>query len=370
MAQQIINVGTTADDHTGDTLRAGAGKINANFTELYAAIAAGDPELIRDTIGAALVAGAGITITVDDAANTITLAIDTTTEAERIRDVIAAALVAGTNVSITPNDGADTITIAASGGGSYTDENARDAIGAALVAGSGITITVNDAGDTITIAATGGGGASSAPAIRSSNLVKYASAASFSHPLPTDAAAGDFCVIFYAGGFGDANITSPATAIWDTFKQAGTNWGGTVFCRMLTAADITAGSVTITPSGSFDAVVGAVCFSGEGKLRFPVLEQSARATAVHAPGAGATSSTQETPYIPSTDCVLAFLSNRGSSTNTSSYGSSLQTTTNANGSAALYANASPSAGGQSATFSYSSAGTGRFELLLAVRGPN
>ena len=36
MAQQIINIGVTANDGTGDGLRAGAGKINANFTELYA----------------------------------------------------------------------------------------------------------------------------------------------------------------------------------------------------------------------------------------------------------------------------------------------------------------------------------------------
>ncbi|MGE4321917.1 MAG: hypothetical protein AB7E60_02685 [Sphingobium sp.] len=38
MAQQIINTGATANDGTGDDLRAGAGKINANFTELYAAV--------------------------------------------------------------------------------------------------------------------------------------------------------------------------------------------------------------------------------------------------------------------------------------------------------------------------------------------
>jgi len=73
-----------------------------------------------------------------------------TTDPEVVRDTIAAALVAGANVTITPNDAADTITIAAT-----TDpEVVRDTIGTALVAGSNVTITPNDAGDTITIAAT------------------------------------------------------------------------------------------------------------------------------------------------------------------------------------------------------------------------
>lgn len=38
-AQQIINVGTTEGDHTGDSLRTGGTKINANFTELYSDVA-------------------------------------------------------------------------------------------------------------------------------------------------------------------------------------------------------------------------------------------------------------------------------------------------------------------------------------------
>jgi len=47
----------------------------------------------------------------------ITLNVDTTAEAERIRDIIGTALVAGTNITITVNDAGDTITIASSGGG-------------------------------------------------------------------------------------------------------------------------------------------------------------------------------------------------------------------------------------------------------------
>jgi uncharacterized protein YlxW (UPF0749 family) len=116
-------------------------------------------EQVRDVIGAALAAGTGVSITVDDAGNTITLAIDTVSEAERVRDAIGAALVAGTGISLTVNDAGDTITIenTAGGGGSYTDEQVRDVMGTTLVAGTNITITVNDAGDTITIAASGAG---------------------------------------------------------------------------------------------------------------------------------------------------------------------------------------------------------------------
>ena len=44
-----------------------------------------------------------------------TLGVDTSAEAERIRDVIGAALVAGTNITITVNDAGDTITIAVTG---------------------------------------------------------------------------------------------------------------------------------------------------------------------------------------------------------------------------------------------------------------
>lgn len=45
---------------------------------------------------------------------------------EQVRDVVAAALVQGTNVTITVNDGADTITIASSGGGTSESANHAD----------------------------------------------------------------------------------------------------------------------------------------------------------------------------------------------------------------------------------------------------
>lgn len=74
---------------------------------------------------------------------------------ERARDAVGAALVAGENITITPNDAGDTLTITAAGGSvGYTDEDARDAIGAALVGGAGVTITPNDGANTITVSST------------------------------------------------------------------------------------------------------------------------------------------------------------------------------------------------------------------------
>jgi hypothetical protein len=75
----------------------------------------------------------------------------TITDPEVVRDTMATALVAGANISITVNDAGDTITIAAAG----TDvEVVRDTIGSALVSAGYVAITVNDAGDTITIGST------------------------------------------------------------------------------------------------------------------------------------------------------------------------------------------------------------------------
>lgn len=142
---------------------------------------ANDAEFVRDTIGAALQQGFGITITVNDAGDTIT--ITSNVDAEYIRDTMGTALRAATGLTLTVNDVADTITysvdteylidlLAGSLSGSngvsvtYDDpgntiliagdpEYIRDTIGTALVAGTGVTISVNDAGDQITIAADG-----------------------------------------------------------------------------------------------------------------------------------------------------------------------------------------------------------------------
>lgn len=158
-------------------------QINGRIQELPlgddVAAVVNDPEFVRDTIADALRAGSNITITVNDAADTIT--ITSNVDAEYIRDTMGAALRAATGLAIEVNDSADTITysvdleylldyIASRLSGSngvvvtYDDagdtiriegdaEYIRDTIGATLVAGTGIGITVDDAGNTITITA-------------------------------------------------------------------------------------------------------------------------------------------------------------------------------------------------------------------------
>ena len=48
MAQQNINIGTNANDGTGDPLRTAFNKINANFSELYGTTAEAN-DLKEDT---------------------------------------------------------------------------------------------------------------------------------------------------------------------------------------------------------------------------------------------------------------------------------------------------------------------------------
>ena len=74
-----------------------------------------------------------------------TITLDTTAEAERIRDVIGAALVAGTNITITVNDPGDTITITSAGGsGGLTLISSQSPSGTNVVTFSSIPNTYKD----------------------------------------------------------------------------------------------------------------------------------------------------------------------------------------------------------------------------------
>lgn len=107
-------------------------------------------EQARDAIGAALTAGAGITVTPNDGGDTIAIASSITQYTDEMaRDALGTALTAGAGISITPNDGGDTIAIASSVT-QYTDEMAQDTIGGALTDTATIDFTYNDGAGAIT----------------------------------------------------------------------------------------------------------------------------------------------------------------------------------------------------------------------------
>lgn len=62
MVQKIINIGSAANDGTGDPLRSSFTKINDNFNELYARSAAGSELDLSDNIIQAVNSNAGITL--------------------------------------------------------------------------------------------------------------------------------------------------------------------------------------------------------------------------------------------------------------------------------------------------------------------
>lgn len=105
---------TSGTAEAGDLLYVGhqGGDVDAaiTFTELAAFVAAvvvgggATAEIIRDTIGTALLQAAGITIAVNDGADTITLSVDTEAIQDIIGALIGAATGANSGIVVTYND--------------------------------------------------------------------------------------------------------------------------------------------------------------------------------------------------------------------------------------------------------------------------
>lgn len=175
MALQPINLGTTANDGTGDDQRTAGQKINDNFTELYAAEAlntakrsypSGDENKLAtiednakdDQTGSeirTLLAAEPDTNILTDAmvANIRTV--------EQFQDLVAAMLQGGThtNMTVTYDDAGGVIDLASTAGGGggapLTQEQVEDFVAGVSTAGTGISVTYDDAANTLTFALTG-----------------------------------------------------------------------------------------------------------------------------------------------------------------------------------------------------------------------
>jgi hypothetical protein len=68
----------------------------------------------------------------------------------------------------------------------------------------------------------------------------------------------DTAIIFVGGGF---SATTPSN--WNAFGvQTGSNWQGSLFSKILSAAEITTGSVSVSMGGTFDTTVAIATLIG------------------------------------------------------------------------------------------------------------
>lgn len=122
-------------------------------------------EAVDDRVASLIVAGAGISATYNDPANTLTIASTITQYTdEQAQDATAALIQNGTGVSWSYNDIANTLTptvtlapfsttnLAEGSNLYFTDERAQDAVGNILTDTTSVDFTYNDAGNTISAA--------------------------------------------------------------------------------------------------------------------------------------------------------------------------------------------------------------------------
>jgi hypothetical protein len=120
MSKQTISIGTIINDGTGDTFRAGATKVNENFTELYSALTKDNALSIVNYI----TPGAGITVDQNNGNVTINNTLANTKSfgvvrvgATNVNSVIqqdTLTLTAGSGIAIVPNAGTKSITFSVS----------------------------------------------------------------------------------------------------------------------------------------------------------------------------------------------------------------------------------------------------------------
>ena len=163
MAINLINRGSIANDGTGDNLRAGAEKVNSNFTEIYTAI--GDGTTISGVVKFAddsstvasisangetirVLGGTGITSTISG--NDLTLAVDGTILTGTSTTTLTNKTINGPDNTLTniANTSLSNSTITLTGD---TGTNAVDLGDTLTVSGTANQITTSQSGDTLTL---------------------------------------------------------------------------------------------------------------------------------------------------------------------------------------------------------------------------
>jgi hypothetical protein len=162
--------------------------------------------------------------------------------------------------------------------------------------------------------------------------------------------------LFTGHGFAPNTVSG-----WEMLEQLqGTNWNGAHYIKVLTSADITAGSVTITYSGSFNGVRAGIVFQGTQRIQIRAFECSRNSS-------GSSSRTLSTDATPRAgDYVVAFGSARVASAVTCNVGAQLRQVNATSASGVLNGGVLGSDGVVSATFSYGGAPSGDFQAVAVL----
>lgn len=173
-------------------------------------------------------------------------------------------------------------------------------------------------------------GAYAAPQ-RGSNITSGSSVATLTVTLPTGSVANDLALIF-----ADSGYTPTLPTGWGLVSGASAaQWQQIIGSKVLTAADITAGNVTVTFNGSYDCVLGIVTFVGAPSIR----EVEAATNSVGSLPIVTSSS------VASTDTAIYWFSQRNTAVPTitpaSGSATTLQSATTGNGGSKLATQAMP-----------------------------
>ena len=265
MARQVIGTGTTANDGTGDNLRSGGTKINANFTELY------------DLLGNGTTLSSGAWDIVSSGINTLSdVGIGTTNP----RFTLEVGAVGASGTSLHVNGDAKITGIISASQVIIAGETLTGAGVTSLVAGSNITLS----GSTgqVTINASGGGGGSAGAGGTWSNYdgvtgVTTTKKVKIQNNLEVTG------VTTSTGGFvgaltgnvigtldGVVGGNSPA-AITGTTITANTNFSGDLTGNVTGTISGNAGSATVLASSRN---IGGVGFNGSADINLPGVNQA------------------------------------------------------------------------------------------------
>lgn len=199
-------------------------------------------------------------------------------------------------------------------------------------------------------------------AVRGTGVQYVNNANTTSIALPAGAVAGDMCYVIGGHGFNVSSLVSSSATPWSQIDNlAGSGYNGATYAKVLEAADISAGAVTVNFGGAYYGSVVAVVFVGSAATVRTFVDQRS--------GAGVTTRTLTTDASPQVgDYAIYFGAGRGNTAVTSPNGGALQSQSAFESSSVLAGGLLAGAGSISNAFGFAVAPAGGdYEIILVVK---